>query len=147
VLALAVAPAAHAKFDYSIRYPMDWSARAGAGPGKPDRLAPASSSGPLPMLTVVAQKVPAGTTEGVWSSVVNSRPEVSCAPTYYVREPIAGVPGMLTHYPGCNGADEQWASFVHQGRGYTLRWRGKPGRLRIDGPRFRVLLRSIALTP
>jgi hypothetical protein len=54
---------------------------------------------------------------------------------------------MLTHYPGCNGADEQWASFVRQGRGYTVLWRGKPGHLRTDGPRFRTLLRSIALTP
>jgi hypothetical protein len=134
-------------YGYSIRYPGDWSARTARTPGKPDRLSPVSARSALPVVAVTAEDLPAGTSQGGWSAIVHSRPEAGgCAPAWYRRRSVDGEPAMVTRYLACNGADEQWASFAHNNRGYTAVWRGKVGRTKADGPRFDALLRSVVFS-
>jgi hypothetical protein len=129
---------------YWIRYPSDWTARPASAPGKADRLSPASAGAALPVVTIAVQRLPAGTSQGRWSVIVNSRPEAGgCAPAWYRKRSADGEPAMITRYLACHGADEQWASFVHNGRGYMAVWRGKVGRTAADGPLFDAMLRSI----
>jgi hypothetical protein len=129
---------------YSIRYPSGWSAREATTPGKPDRLSAATAGASLPAVTVTSEDLPAGTDAGRWGVIVNSRPELSCQhQAWYRRRSIGGEPAIVSRYLGCNGADEQWATVVHQGRGYTVRWRGKPGRINADGPLFDALLKTL----
>lgn len=133
------------RYGYSIRYPQDWSARGASSSNQADTFSPAGRA--LPGVTVVAEDLPADTTQGRWSAIVHSRPEAGgCTPAWYRRLTVGGEAAMITRYPACHGADEHWASFVHRGRGYQVLWRGRTGRDQADIPLFDALLRTVAFS-
>jgi hypothetical protein len=51
----------------------------------------------------------------------------------------------VTSFRDCEGVSRQWASFVHEGTGYSVLWRGRPGLAAVeaDGPLFDALLKTV----
>jgi hypothetical protein len=138
----ALHPYTSERFGYSIQLPVQWSSDSS---GPTDRYSLHPSRDTLPEVSVVAHELPAGTEVGRWQVIVNTRAAGRCArDAWYRKSPIAGYPAMISRFLGCNGADEQWAIFTHRGRGYTVQWRGRRGRMRADAPLFDALLKSIA---
>ena len=49
---------------------------------------------------------------------------------------------MIVSYADCNGRYQQWAAFVHDGRGYQVTWWAKPRRDEAEEPLFEEILKS-----
>jgi hypothetical protein len=135
------------RFGYSIRYPSDWSAREAAAAGRPDRLGSEASA--LPAVAIAVQNVSAATSPARWAVIVNSRSAVECADYSNRRLSADGETIRITTYRNCGGTSQQQASFVHSGRGYSVLWRGKPGRDQtdLDGPLFDAILNTVVFSP
>jgi hypothetical protein len=137
---------ASSRYGYSIRYPESWSARAAAANGRPDLLSSHPEGGALVSVAITAEDVPAGTSRGRWSSVVNSRPEAAgSVPGWWAYVNVDGARAMVVRYVTWDGTGQMWASFVHGGRGYTVVWRGEQSRGEGDARRFEALLKTILL--
>ena len=70
-------------------------------------------------------ELPAGTPADRWWALVSRRAEKGCARaarTWW--RTVDGEPAMVGRYLGCDGAREEWAGFVHRGRGYIVRSHG-----------------------
>lgn len=128
------------RYGYSMRYPNGWSV---ASRGQADRFSKDPARAALPFVTVAAQDLAPGTTAARWTVIVESVPGVGCAYDWYRRISVDGEAGRVTTYRSCNGTAQQWASFVHGGRGYRVVWRGKIGTNKAAGPLFDALLRSV----
>ena len=128
------------RFGYSLEIPTRWTIDTG---GATDRFARDPSRGSLPSLSVVAQKLPAGTTPARWTASFNGRLErAGCVP-YDVRPLIlAGTSARVSVYRDCGAPNRQSASFVHEGRGYGVVWRGRGISPEQDYPLFDALLKS-----
>jgi hypothetical protein len=126
-------------YGYSTRYATQWVARAATEPGEPDTIRP-PDKWPGARLgigtTITAEELPAGTRADRWWALVSRRAENGCtraARTW--RRTVDGEPAIVGRYLGCDGAREEWAGFVHRGRGYILRAHGvwsEPTRPNID---------------
>ena len=133
-------PFSSGRFGYSLDIPVNWL---GDTSGPTDRFALRPSRNSLPSVSVVARNLPPGTGTGRWQVLVNTQAQTHCArDAWYRRGPVHGQAVMVSRFLGCNGADEQLAIFTHGGRGYVVRWRGKPGRMDADAPLFDAILRS-----
>jgi hypothetical protein len=143
------------RYGYSIRYPSGWGARAAASPMPPDGLAADTSTtvdklahnargAAGPMVLIAASEIPEGTAFGQWSAQLQSRVDQSgaCASAGGGSPSVDGEPAIVTIYPRCNGKHQQWAAFVHGGRGYQISWWGEPRREDADAPLFREILRT-----
>lgn len=115
-------------YGYSTRYATQWVARAATEPGEPDTIRP-PDKWPGARLgigtTITAEELPAGTRADRWWALVSRRAENGCtraARTW--RRTVDGEPAIVGRYLGCDGAREEWAGFVHRGRGYILRAHG-----------------------
>jgi hypothetical protein len=138
------------RYGYSIRYPAGWSARAAPADGQADRLSRDPGSSALPDVSIAAEELPATTTPADWTVIVNSRSEAAgCAPYHTHSLTAGGETIRITSFRNCDGVSRQWASFVHDGSGYSVLWRGRPGLAQVeaDTPRFDALLRTIVLSP
>ena len=139
---------ASSRYGYSIRYPESWSARAATANGRPDVLSSHPGGGALVSVAITAEAVPAGTSRARWSAVVNSRPEAaSCVPRWWGYLSVDGERAMISRYIACRGGSEEWASFVHGGRGYVVVWHAKASQGDGHNPRFDALLESMVLEP
>jgi hypothetical protein len=118
-------------------------ARAATEPGKPDTIRPPDKWGGARLgiaHTVTAEQLPAGTPADRWWAVVSRRAEKGCtraARTW--RRTVDGEPAIVSRYLGCDGAAEEWAGFVHRGRGYIVR---RHGVWSADRPNIDVQLKS-----
>lgn len=115
-------------YGYSTRYATQHVARAATEPGDPDTIRPpdkwaAARQGIA--TTITAEELPAGTPADRWWALVSRRAEKGCTRTARTwRRTVDGEPAMVRRYLGCDGAAEEWASFVHRGRGYVVRSHG-----------------------
>jgi hypothetical protein len=133
-------PFASQRFGYSLALPTRWRVDT-SGPA--DRFALNPSRGTLPALSVVAQKLPAGMASARWTVNWDSQFEsIPCAPHDFRRFDVAGVNVRVSVYRDCGDPNRQSASFVHDGRGYGVIWRGKSIAPERDYPLFDALLRS-----
>ena len=109
-----------------------------------DKLSLDARSDVGPMVLIAASEIPEGTTLGSWSGRVRSRVERSgaCSDGGGRSASVAGEPAIITIYPDCNGTHQQWAAFVHDGKGYQVSWWGQPGRQDADEPLFHKLLKT-----
>jgi hypothetical protein len=144
------------RYDYSIGYPSEWTALAAASPmpqdglasdtgDTTDKLSPDAPSDAGPMVLLAASEIPEGTTFGHWSAQVRSRVEQSgtCSEGGVSSPSVAGEPAIVTIYPDCNGTHQQWAAFVHGGKGYQVSWWGEPRRQDADEPLFHKILKTL----
>jgi hypothetical protein len=151
------------RYGYSIRYPSGWTALAAASPmpqdalasdtsDTVDKLSPDARGDAGPMVLIAASEIPdgttlgpEGTTLGYWSGQVRSRVERSgaCSDGGGFSASVAGEPAIVTIYPYCNGRQQQWAAFVHDGKGYQVSWWGQPRRQDADQPLFHKILKTL----
>jgi hypothetical protein len=110
-----------------------------------DKLSPDAPSDAGPMVLLAASEIPEGTTFGHWSAQVRSRVEQSgtCSEGGVSSPSVAGEPAIVTIYPDCNGTHQQWAAFVHGGKGYQVSWWGEPRRQDADEPLFHKILKTL----
>jgi hypothetical protein len=128
------------RFGYALAIPEQWS---GDTSGPTDRFALDPSRGTLPSLSVVAQDLPAGTTPARWTAMFDSRFETAgCAPHDFRRVNVAGTEVKVSVFRACGDPNRQSASFIHDGRGYGVIWRGKSTAPEADYALFDALLRS-----
>lgn len=145
------------RYGYSIRYPRHWSARAATSPMPQDRLASDTSDTTdklsraargvaAPMVLIAASDIPQGTTFGHWSAQIQTRVAQTgaCSKGGRTSASVAGEPAEISIYSYCNGngRQQQWAAFVHGGRGYQVAWWGQPRRWDVDGPLFHKILKT-----
>lgn len=137
----ATHPFTSPRFGYSIQLPADWSADTS---GPTDRYALDPARGTLPALSVVARDLPPGTTPGWWAARFDSRSRpAGCAFHHFGQFVLAGETVRASAYANCGG-DPNWqsASFIHDGRGYGVIWRGTGAPPDQDYPLFHALLKS-----
>lgn len=131
-------------YGYSVRYGTQWVARAATEPGKPDTIRPPDKWGAARLgivTTVTAEELPAGTRADRWWALVSRRAEKACTRAAWTwRRTVDGEPAMVSRYLGCDSGAEEWAGFVHRGRGYVVRRRGKVWSS--DRPQIDVQLKS-----
>lgn len=128
------------RFGYSLALPTQWL---GDTSGPTDRFARNPYRGTLPALSVVARTLPAGTTPARWTAIWDSQFEsAGCPPYDFRRSVVAGIKVRVSVYRGCGDPNGQSASFVHDGRGYGVTWRGRGIAPERDYPLFDALLRS-----
>jgi hypothetical protein len=133
-------PYSSGRFGYSLAIPAQWL---GDTSGPTDRFALNPARGTLPSLSVVARKLPAGTTPARWTAIWDSRFEsAGCAPYDFRHFIFAGTRLRVSVYRDCGDPNRQSASFVHDGRGYGLIWRGTGTPPERDYPLFDALLKS-----
>jgi hypothetical protein len=141
------------RYGYSIGYPRDWSARAASSSMPWEGLATETSDavdkllrdpGSTPMVLIAAVEVPPGTTYGRWMPQLRARVEGSgaCAGFGGGNTTVDGERAIIIRYAGCNGWNQQWAGFVHDGRGYQVAWWGEPRRDRAEEPLFEAILKT-----
>ena len=140
----ASTPYVSRRFGYSINLPAHWSVD---NSGPTDRFAPHPWRGSLPAVSVLAHDLPAGTPPARWTVVFDSRLEAGCAPYDFRRFVVDGAKIRVSVYRGCGDANRQSASFVRDGRGYGLLWRGKARSPERDYRLFDALLKSISVSP
>ena len=125
---------------YSLLLPSNWVADTS---GPTDRYALDPLRGTLPALSVAARKLPAGTTPTRWRAIWNSQFEsAGCAPYGFRHFNVAGDSVRVSVYRDCGDPNRQSASFMHDGRGFGVIWRGKSTAPERDYPLFDALLRS-----
>jgi hypothetical protein len=133
-------PFSSRRFGYSLDIPEQWSVDTS---GPTDRYALHPLRGTLPSLAVVAESLPAGTTPARWTSMFDSRFEsAGCAPHDSRRVIVAGAKAKVSVYRDCGDPNRQSTSFIHDGRGYGVIWRGKSTAPERDYPLFDALLKS-----
>ena len=130
-------------YGYSTRFATQWVARAATEPGEPDTIRP-PDKWPGARLgigtTITAEELPAGTPADRWWALVSRRAEKACTrATRTWRRTVDGEPALVRRYRGCDGAAEEWAGFVHRGRGYIVR---RHGVWSADRPNIDVQLKS-----
>jgi hypothetical protein len=135
------------QYGVSIRFPAEWSARAAHVDGAPDRLSRDPGGSSLPSLAIAAQPLADGATAADWNRIVDSRSEAAGCARYdaHVVETEVGTVNV-TSFANCGGISVQRASFTHGREGWSIVWRGRPGRATVDAdaPRFDALLRTLA---
>lgn len=138
----ATHPFTSPRFGYSIQLPADWSADTS---GPTDRYALDPAHGTLPAISIVARDLPPGTTPGWWSARFDSRLEAAgCAFHHSGQFVLAGETVRASAYANCGGdPNRQSASFIRDGRGYGVIWRGTGAPPEQDYPLFEALLKSI----
>ena len=128
------------RFGYSLDIPEQWSVDTS---GPTDRFALQPSRGTLPSVSVAAEKLPPGTTAVEWTRMFDSRfDSAGCAPYGLRRLIVAGTKSRVSVYRDCGDPNRQSTSFIHDGRGYGVIWRGKSTAPERDYPLFDALLRS-----
>lgn len=129
------------RFGYSLRLPTSWLIDTS---GPTDRFAVDPSRGTLPAVSVVARDLPPGTTPGLWTESFDSRFEsAGCAFHDLGQLYLAGTTVSVSVYANCGGdPNRQSATFVHDGRGYGVIWRGTSAPPDRDYPLFNALLKS-----
>ena len=128
------------RFGYSVALPSQWLVDTG---GRTDRFARNPYRGTLPALYVVARTLPAGTTPARWTVIWDSQFEsAGCPPHDFRRFDVAGIRVRVSVYRDCGDPNRQSASFMHDGRGYGVIWRGRGTAPERDYPLFDALLRS-----
>jgi len=128
------------RFGYSLALPAHWS-RDTTGPT--DRFALHLWRHTLPSISVVAQDLPAGTLPARWTVIFDSQFESSgCVSQGYRRFIVAGTKFRVSVYGDCGYPNRQSATFMHDGRGYGVIWRGKSTQAERDYPLFDALLKS-----
>lgn len=133
-------PFSSRRFGYSLDIPEQWSVDTS---GPTDRYALDPSRGTLPSVSVVAQSLPSGTASARWTSMFNSRFEsAGCSPHDSRRLIVAGTTLRVSVYRDCVDPNRQSASFIYDGRGYGVIWRGKSIAPERDYPLFDALLKS-----
>ena len=140
--------AAHAltspRFGYSLRVPHSWSMDA-RGPA--DRISGDESRHALPEVSVMAQKLRPGTSAARWGVISDSMSEANdCASGDFRRFFVGGTKIRVSVYRSCGAPYLQSASFVHNGRGYRVTWRGKTNRPDRDYARFDALLKTFTFS-
>jgi hypothetical protein len=131
------------RFGYSLRVPHNWSMDTR---GSADRFSGDSTRHALPEVSVTVRQLPAGTSEARWGAIVDSMSESrSCVPWDHRRFFVGGMKVRVSVYPGCGAAHIESASFVHNGRGYQVTWRGKTGWAEHDYARFDALLKTFTV--
>ena len=133
-----------ARFGYSIQLPVDWEVDIR---GPTDRFALNPSRGTLPEVSVVARDLPAGTSPRRWAALFDSRLESSCAYYGSRRLILDDTRVRVSVYRGCGDANRQSATFIHDGRGYGVLWRGRARPPQRDYPLFDALLKSLTFSP
>jgi hypothetical protein len=132
------------RFGYSVRTPHYWSMDT-RGPA--DRISGDESRHALPEASVTVQKLRAGTSAARWGVIVDSISESSgCAPHDFRRFFVGGMKVRVSVYRNCGAPDLESASFVHNGRGYRVTWRGKASRPERDYARFDALLKTFTFS-
>jgi len=137
------------RYGYSIRFPRDWTTDTS---GHADRFSRDPTRGALPAVMIEAEDVPPDMIPGRWQVIVNSRVEsgVGCINTASAgrRLTVDGVDiPPISVYRACNRRNEQWASFMHAGRGYRAAWWGRPEHQDADAPLFDALLKTLRFVP
>jgi hypothetical protein len=133
-------PFASRRFGYSVALPSRWLSDTS---GPTDRFARNPYRGTLPALSVVARTLPAGTTPARWTVIWDSQFEsAGCPPHDFRRFNVAGAKVRVSVYRDCGDPNRQSASFMHDGRGYGVIWRGRGTPPERDYPLFDALLRS-----
>ena len=128
------------RFGYSLAMPAHWSFDM-TGPA--DRYALHVWSGTLPSFSVRAQDLAAGTTLARWTASFDRRLEsAGCTPHGSRRLVVAGTEFRVAAYRGCADPNRQAATFVHEGRGYGVIWRGKGSPPERDYRLFDAILKS-----
>lgn len=128
------------RFGYSLLLPADWDIDTS---GPTDRFAADPSRGTLPSVSVFARDLPAGTTPGWWAGIVDSRVKsAGCASYSFGRFRFAGTKVSVSVYADCGDPNRQSASFIYEGRGYGVIWRGKAAPPERDYPLFDAILKS-----
>jgi len=128
------------RFGYSLQLPSRWSIDTS---GPTDRFALHPWNSTRPEVSVVAQDLPAGTTPARWTVIFDSRFEsAGCAPHDLRRLIVAGTRSRVSVYRDCGDPNLQSASFMHDGRGYGVIWRGRRTPPERDYPLFDALLKS-----
>jgi hypothetical protein len=136
----ASAPFTSRRFGYSLAIPAHWSTDT---TGSTDRFALHLWKGTLPAFSVVARDLPPGTTPARWTVIFDSRFESSgCAPHDFRRLVVAGTKFRVSVYRDCGDPNRQAATFMHDGRGYGVIWRGRRTPPERDYPLFDALLKS-----
>jgi hypothetical protein len=131
------------RFGYSLRAPHYWSMDT-RGPA--DRFSGDATRHALPEVSVTVQQLRAGTSAARWGAIVDSISETGCAPYDYRRFFVGGMKIRVSVYRSCGAPHLESASFVHNGRGYRVTWRGKANRPEHDYARFDALLKTFAFT-
>jgi hypothetical protein len=132
------------RFGYSLRVPHYWSIDT-RGPA--DRLSGDATRQALPEVSVTAQRLRAGTSAARWGVIVDSISESSgCAPHDFRRFFVGGMKVRVSVYRNCGAPHLQSASFVHNGRGYRITWRGKAKRPESDYARFDALVKTLTFS-
>jgi hypothetical protein len=130
------------RFGYSLRAPHFWSMDA-RGPA--DRFSGDATRHALPEVSVTVQRLPAGASAARWGAIVDRMSESSGCAAYDFRHLLVG--GMkvrVSVYRSCGAPHLESASFVHNGRGFRVTWRGKTSRPEHDYARFDALLKTFA---
>jgi hypothetical protein len=135
-------PFSSQRFGYSIQLPVEWLIDTS---GPTDRFAVDPSRGTLPAVSVFARDLPPGTTGGWWAGTVDRRFEsAGCEFHENGQSVLAGTTVRVSVYANCGGdPNRQAASFIHDGRGYGVIWRGTGAPPERDYPLFKALLKSI----
>ena len=135
------------RFGYSLRAPHFWSM---STRGPADLFSGDATRHALPEVSVTVQRLPATTSAARWGAIVDSMSESSgCAPYDYRRFFVGGMKVRVSVYEGCGAPHLESASFVHNGRGFRVTWRGKtkrPGHDYDDYARFDALLKTFTFS-
>jgi hypothetical protein len=132
------------RFGYSLRVPHNWSIDTR---GKADRLSGDETRHALPEVSVTAERLRAGTSAARWGVIVDSISETSgCASGDFRRFFVGGMKIRVSVYRNCGAPRLQSASFVHDGRGYRITWRGKAKRPESDYARFDALVKTLTFS-
>jgi len=130
-----------ARFGYSLRVPHYWSIDTS---GSADQLSGDATRHALPEVSVTAERLRPGTSAARWGVIVDSISESSgCAPHDFRRFFVGGMKIRVSVYRNCGAPHIESASFVHNGRGYRVTWRGKSTRPESDYARFDAILKTL----
>jgi hypothetical protein len=132
------------RFGYSLQAPHNWSMDTR---GPTDRISGDATRHALPEVAVTVQRLPAGTSAARWGVIVDSMSESSgCASGDFRRFFVGGMKIRVSVYRSCGAPFLESASFVHNGRGYRVTWRGKTNRPERDYARFDALLKTFTFS-
>lgn len=129
------------RFGYSVRVPHNWSIDTG---GAVDWLSADGTRRALPEVSVTARDIAPGTSAARWGVIVDAISESSgCAPHDFRRLMVGGMTIRVSVYRSCGAPHIEAASFIHDGRGYRITWRGRATRPEDDYARFDALLKTL----
>ena len=141
----AAQPVTSPRFGYSLRIPHYWSMDTR---GPTDLLSGDETRHALPEVSVTARELAPGTDAARWRVIVDSISESNdCAPMDFRRFMVGGMKIRVSVYRNCGAPHLESASFIHNGLGYRVTWRGKSRRPKDDYARFDALLRTLTFSP